>query len=242
MIRVGFTACLRPQSHEPYIPDTYCHALSVSGLEPVLIPCGLDDAALDSLIPALDGVLFSGGPDIDPALYGRERLPECGLIQPERDDLELRLLSKIKATSMPLMGICRGVQTLNVGFGGTLFQDVPSQCGELHRQTDPDLPACSHGVSIEPGCLLARLCPERRAVVNSFHHQAVELPGEGLRICAVSEGGRGMGATGVPTDGIGVSRPAIPLPRSGARRSKAPLPCSAHRQSCRRTLLTASQW
>ena len=189
-IRIGFTACLRPETLEPFIPDTYDHALTSAGLTPVLIPCGLDDAALDHLLPTLDGVLFSGGPDIDPALYGRERLPECGLIQPLRDDLELRLFRKVKDMSIPLMGICRGVQTLNVGFGGTLYQDVPSQCGELHRQTNPDLPACRHGITIEPDCLLARLCPQRQTTVNSFHHQAVELPGESLRVCAVSEGGR----------------------------------------------------
>ena len=140
----------------------------------------------------LDGFLFTGGGDADPKYYGQEMLPQCGKPNVARDEFELALLKAVLAAGKPVLGICRGEQMLNVAMGGTLIQDIPSQrpeaAGENHRDNDHRR-APSHPAHITPGTHLHRLLGCEELLTNSVHHQSVDLPAPGLRICAVSPAG-----------------------------------------------------
>ena len=172
----------RPESEPPMrelaLGLTYPAAISRAGGVPVVIPpfCGEDE--IDALLDRLDGVCLAGGPDLHPSYYGQEPHPALGPTEPELDRCELVLAEGALARDLPLLCICRGAQALNVARGGTLVQDIPG-----HRQTEPGrLP--THPVEIAADSLLARALGRTTIEVNSFHHQAVDLLGEGLRIVA----------------------------------------------------------
>ena len=164
--------------------QTYIRALIASGATPLMIPPGLDSAALEALCQRLDGLLLTGGADIDPALYGEPRLPECGEIEPERDEMELALTRMALARDLPTFGICRGMQTLNVACGGTLYQDIAAQRPEAlpHAQTALPRNHLAHPVVVERDSRLHALLGAEELRVNSLHHQAVSRPGEGVRL------------------------------------------------------------
>lgn len=139
-------------------------------------------------VEKLDGFIYPGGGDMDPAIYGQEKLPECGAITPERDELELNLLPLIMNRMLPILGICLGCQVINVGFGGTLIQDLPSQRGVFHRQDDSK-GKYSHKVNIVPGTKLSACLGTETLTVNSYHHQAILDPAPGFTVNAVAEDG-----------------------------------------------------
>lgn len=159
---------------------------------PVLIPTRLEESALRQIYERLDGVLVPGGVDVDPAHYGEERHPKLGLVDAPRDALELALSRWAFEDDVPLFGICRGQQVINVALGGTLVQDIPSQVEThiAHDQTD-DHPRNrhAHAVEIDPGSRLAQVMGATRAEVNSLHHQSVGLPAPGLCVTALSPDG-----------------------------------------------------
>jgi putative glutamine amidotransferase len=136
-----------------------------------------DDA--HALLDRLDGLVFSGGPDLDPAAYGQARHPLLGPdVDRVADDYELGLLAAALERDVPLLAICRGLQALNVARGGTLHQHLPG-----HRQTAPPYEP-THPVTVAAGSPLHRLTGHRRLHVNSFHHQAVDRLGAGLEVIA----------------------------------------------------------
>jgi putative glutamine amidotransferase len=162
----------------------YAAAIDAAGGVPVVIP-PMDDDGIGALLDRLDGVCLSGGPDIDPAGYGERPHASLGPTEVDLDRFEIAVARAADERGLPLLGICRGAQALNVARGGTLHQHVPDLAGVSleHRQTAPgERPA--HSVAIEPGTLLARTLGRRVARVNSFHHQAVKRLGRGLRIVA----------------------------------------------------------
>ncbi|MGQ9629046.1 MAG: gamma-glutamyl-gamma-aminobutyrate hydrolase family protein [bacterium] len=168
----------------------YSRAVAESGGAPVLIPAlGCGDA-LDAIVERLDGLLLSGGGDIAPHRYGEENLKGLGAVDSARDDAELRVLARGLERNIPILGICRGIQTLNVGMGGTLFQDIDSQIETKlkHRENTYGSPE-SHRVSVERGSLLARILGCDELWVNSLHHQAVKCPGRGLNVVARANDG-----------------------------------------------------
>jgi putative glutamine amidotransferase len=162
---------------------TYLRTLDAAGAIPVVLPpVGVPGVA--ELLDRLDGLCLSGGPDLDPAAYGaRDRHPELGPTEPSLDEFELALARAALERGMPILAVCRGAQALNVACGGTLHQHVPG-----HRQTVPAGEA-SHQVRITARSRLARLLGARVAGVNSFHHQAVDRIGAGLRVVARAEDG-----------------------------------------------------
>jgi putative glutamine amidotransferase len=165
-----------PPHAEMALGMTYLRAIQAAGGMPVVLP-PLGDA--DALLERLDGVCLSGGPDLDPAAYGApERHVELGPTEPSLDAFELALAEAADARGMPLLGICRGAQALNVARGGTLHQHVPG-----HRQAEPAT-ATTHTVHVDEGTALAGLVGMRPLRVNSFHHQAVDRLGRGLRAVA----------------------------------------------------------
>lgn len=184
-----------PQRHsDPARPEmalgmTYMRAVQRAGGVPVVIP-PLDNGQADELVGRLGGVLLSGGPDIDPTLYRDEAHPELGPTWRQLDELELELARRADELDLPIFGICRGAQTLNVARGGSLHQHLPALEGhhESHRQAESG-ETVSHWVEIEPDSKLAAIVGERRLQVNSFHHQGVRELGERLRVSACSTDG-----------------------------------------------------
>jgi putative glutamine amidotransferase len=141
-----------------------------------------DDA--HALLDRLDGLLFSGGPDLDPATYGQPRHPLLGPdVDRVADDYELGLLAAASERDVPVLAICRGLQALNVTRGGTLHQHLPDRTELPHRQTAPPHEP-THVVTVAAGSPLHRLAGRRRLRVNSFHHQAADRLGAGLEVIA----------------------------------------------------------
>jgi putative glutamine amidotransferase len=165
-----------PPHAEMALGMTYLRAIEAAGGMPVVLP-PLGDAA--AFAERLDGICLSGGPDLDPEAYGAtERHPELGPTEPGLDAFELELARAADASGLPLLGICRGAQALNVARGGTLHQHLPG-----HRQTEPAT-ATTHTVHVEPGSRLAQVAGTDVLRVNSFHHQAVDVLGRGLQAVA----------------------------------------------------------
>jgi len=161
---------------------TYTQALQDAGAIAVVLPThGHTQADIEPLLDRLDGLLFSGGPDLDPATYGQLPHPELGPdVDRVADEYELALLRAATARNLPLLAICRGMQALNVARGGTLHQHLPDITALEHRQTH-DAFETAHEVIAERGSLLGR---HRRLEVNTLHHQAIDRLGQGLEVVA----------------------------------------------------------
>ncbi len=167
------------------VPAAYVQAVARAGGRPFLIPPSED--AIDETLDALDGLLFSGGSDLDPELYEQEPHDETSGVVPERDRAELALLASALARDMPVLAVCRGSQVLNVARGGDLVQHLPDVVGdEKHKHTPGTF--ADHDVMLEPGTRLASLLGEH-APVKSHHHQGLGRVGAGLRVAAHAEDG-----------------------------------------------------
>ncbi|HHW12809.1 MAG TPA: gamma-glutamyl-gamma-aminobutyrate hydrolase family protein [Firmicutes bacterium] len=193
----------RKQIPDQYmLAGAYCRAIEKAGGIPVLLPAQAEfDRPLHSFC---QGLLLSGGGDIDPAFFNEEPHPRLGTVDQERDRWELLLVRKAYAEGLSMLGICRGVQVLNVAFGGTLYQDLPAQYAQRpnrplleHNQQIPG-DQVSHRVTIAAGSLLARILESTEIWTNSHHHQAVKDPAPNLRITARSDDGviEGLEGTG----------------------------------------------
>jgi putative glutamine amidotransferase len=151
----------------------------------VLIPPSAD--GIDETLEAVDGLLFSGGSDLDPDLYDQEPHPATSGVVAERDRAELALLEAALARDMPVLAVCRGSQVLNIARGGDLVQHLPDVVGdEKHKHTPGTF--ADHDVTLEPGTRLAGLLGDR-APVKSHHHQGIGRLGEGLQVAAYAEDG-----------------------------------------------------
>lgn len=161
----------------------YTRAIEQAGGIPVVLPPLPPDAA-KPLLAGLAGLCLSGGPDLYPAVYGAETHPEAGPFEPDIDRFELAAAGAAWETGLPTLAICRGAQTLNVSRNGTLIQHLPDLCLPIqHRQPEPNSQV-THEVEVTGGTLLARTVGTELLEVNSFHHQAIDLLGDDLRISA----------------------------------------------------------
>ena len=168
------------------LKTTYIDAVRLAGGIPVLIPLLRDSVAMDALVRRLDGVILSGGEDIDPLYFGEAHLPGLGEVNAPRDTADVLLIRIALRQGKPLLGICRGEQVLNVVLGGTLYQDIPSQIPSSklkHRQAEPSTVA-TQTISIEPGSRLAGILGLTEIRVNSHHHQAAKDLAPGLVVTA----------------------------------------------------------
>jgi putative glutamine amidotransferase len=157
-------------------PRTYSHAVQrAGGLALILPPDDVVAESPDELLDMLDGLILAGGSDIDPASYGAKPHPETRNTRPERDRFELALGTRALERDMPVLGICRGMEMLNVIQGGTLDQHLGL---ELHRHTPGAF--VDHGVRLEAGSLAARVVGDERTEVKSAHHQGLDELGEGV--------------------------------------------------------------
>lgn len=176
--------------HRSYARNAW--AIRDAGGLPVYVPTGLDEVTLRDLYERVDAVLLPGGPDVDPAYYGEERHPATKVIDDARDTLELTLARWTYEDDRPLFGICRGHQVINVAFGGTLVQDIPSEIvTELPHETPDTLPRSTirHEVTLDPDSRIASILGRTRVAVNSLHHQSVERPAPGVTITGYSPDG-----------------------------------------------------
>lgn len=168
------------------LAEGYYQAILKAGGVPFIIPCYDDNDALVNTLDRIDGILLTGGADINPLFLGEEPVKELHGINPRRDRQELLLTRLAADRQIPILGICRGIQTMNAAFGGALYQDIHSQMEGTRIKHDQDLDRsyASHTVSIEKDTLLYNLFKTDTIAVNSFHHQAVKEPAPGFRVCA----------------------------------------------------------
>ena len=173
----------------------YYESVLQAGGIPMVLPPYDDAAALCQTLDKVDGILLSGGGDINPLLLGEEPVPGLHGICPQRDEMELLLVREAYNRQLPILGICRGIQVLVAALGGTLYQDLNTQYSEaplVKHDQDLDRAYASHTVRLEDGSTLSRLFPEAKKKglpVNSFHHQAVQSPGPLLHITAKATDG-----------------------------------------------------
>jgi putative glutamine amidotransferase len=169
----------------------YVEGVAEAGGMPVVLPPSLNVRAAEALLDGLDGLLLSGGPDLDPGYYGEEPIPELGATIPEWDALEMALLRLALQRGMPIFGICRGMQILNVALGGTLYQDVSSQLGAdvlNHWQATPKRHS-THEVEVLEDSYLAEITDRQTVEVNSYHHQGIKGLADALTVSARSGDG-----------------------------------------------------
>jgi putative glutamine amidotransferase len=166
-------------------PMSYVSAVTSAGGRPLLVPPSED--AVEETLDALDGLLFSGGSDLDPALYGAEPHPSVNGTRPDRDRAELALIGAALERDMPVLAVCRGMEVLNVARGGDLVQHLPDVVGHENHKHTPGVFG-DHDVDVEPGSRLGTVLGER-APVKSHHHQGIGRLGAGLVEVAWAEDG-----------------------------------------------------
>ena len=167
------------------IPLAYVSAVERAGGRPLLVPPSED--GVEETLAVLDGLLFSGGSDLDPETYGAEAHPETNGVRAERDQAELTLLEAALARDMPVLAVCRGSQVLNVALGGDLVQHLPEVVGHERHKHTPGVFA-DHDVEVLPGTRLQTLVGDH-APVKSHHHQGYGRLGDGLREAARADDG-----------------------------------------------------
>ena len=170
----------------------YTEAVEQAGGMPVILPLHIDD--IDGLLDALDGIVFSGGGDIDPAIFHQEKHETTDSIDAERDSFEIALIEKAFARDVPILAICRGIQVMNVAQGGTLIQDIPSQTGSDAEHAQRSVGVGEHDI-FQSATVLAGKNPVTEAMgeglvdINSFHHQALGDVAPSLQVVATSDDG-----------------------------------------------------
>ena len=190
--------------NRPQKADTmyYMDTLVAAGHLPVTLPHITDRARAEQIVAQLDCLLLTGGADVDPARYGEKNEPRCGRVNKERDAYEWTLLEAAKSRRLPIFGVCRGEQLLNVFFGGSLVQHVDGHGVGPWDGDGTNAPA--HTVSIVPGTRLERVLGGGRLAVNSHHHQCVKRVAPGFRVAATAPDGVIEAIEGVEYPAFGV--------------------------------------
>lgn len=176
---------------ERYVPTGYIQGLIDVGCQPMVINYqGFDTENIGRIAGILDGMVFAGGKDVDPEFYGETDWPEAGSHLRERDLMEIALLKTLYADGKPILGICRGLQIINVALGGTLVQHVPKVYGDgvTHQQHTGE-PPFIHEVELFEGSRVREIFGEDRIMINSYHHQSADRVADCLKITAKAPDG-----------------------------------------------------
>jgi putative glutamine amidotransferase len=169
---------------------SYIDAIERAGLVPLVIPPLASREAASAILAAVDGLLLTGGEDVNPSLYGDAPHPNLKTVNDARDSTEIALILEAKRRGIPVLAICRGIQVLNVAFGGSLIQDIPAQCpGAFDHDAGGPRDAPTHDISVEPSTRTSAALGGTSAKVNSLHHQSVKDVAGELRITARSPDG-----------------------------------------------------
>ena len=188
-------------AHRVRLNSAYIRALESAGLVPLIVPPLSDEGAVREILARVDGVVLTGGEDVEPSLYGQDRVEQCGASNPGRDATEIALVRAARDLKRPVLAICRGPQLLNVALGGTLFQDIPSQVeGALEHNARDERASRIHPVAVEPGSRIAHAVQATALSVNSLHHQSVRGIAPALRVTAVAPDGVVEGIESVDDD------------------------------------------
>jgi putative glutamine amidotransferase len=173
-----------------YTFSDYSQAILHAGGAPLIVPSAQNGKSLETILGSVQGLILSGGPDIHPRRYGEEPLAELGEIDEALDQMELMAAHLALERNLPVLGICRGIQVLNVALGGTLYQDISSQVADSICHTPKtDKAVNTHTVRIEAGSRLRRILGKPEIWVNGKHHQALKEPAPGLVVSARARDG-----------------------------------------------------
>lgn len=187
---IGIVPTYKVDDESLELPDRYVKAVAAAGGVPVVLPFNRDVAIYETLLPTMDGFVLSGGQDIDPVRYGEDiTFGKAEEISPGREEVEYLIISFARQYDVPLLGICRGMQIINVAFGGKLYQDLDAQASRAGHWQDAEYDKPTHHVSFEPGSKLKEILGRDSAFVNSMHHQGIRELGEGLQAAAFGEDG-----------------------------------------------------
>ncbi len=180
-----------PGTERPYVNQAYIDALESVGTIPLLFPLLRNEADADVLLGTCDGLVLTGGFDVHPSFYGQDMREKMESTMAKLDRFQIAVCRRAVAGKIPFLGICRGLQILNVAVGGSLFQDVTEKEGRTlkHFQAGGDRSDAAHAILIEPGSRLASIFPAREIMVNSLHHQSADRLGDGLVATARSGDG-----------------------------------------------------
>ncbi len=172
------------------VPLSNVRAITQFGGVPIVLP-NLEMDGIEEIASTIDGLLLTGGGDIDPTLFGEEPLPGLGNIVPERDRFEVALIQKMLKLNKPILGICRGAQIMSIAMGGDMYQDIYSQRDGSLLQHDQQAPNWhgSHFVEVTEGSLLRKIVGVDKFKVNSYHHQALRNMPEGFIVSGVASDG-----------------------------------------------------
>lgn len=173
------------------LPETYSTAIAGEGGAPVILAKVENESLIKRQIESIDGLLLSGGDDIEPAFFGESPHQKMGAIEPGRDLYEMKLIEYALEAGKPILGICRGAQILNVQQGGTMYQDIYSQHGDstIKHNQDALKDYLSHNISVAEGTKLHAILGETEIRTNSFHHQANKCAADSLTVSAMAEDG-----------------------------------------------------
>jgi len=186
---IGLTPQYDYERNRVWIGPNYLDAIRTAGGIPILLPLNVNKEELAVAANICDGFLFTGGPDISPFRFQEETIRQCGVVVPERDNMEEDLFTLAMESDKPILGICRGIQVLNVFLGGTLYQDIPAQLDsafQLAHSQPSGNSVLSHSVKIENDSLLYQIVSKEYMQVNSFHHQAIKGLAPSLLIAATA--------------------------------------------------------
>lgn len=181
---IGIAASIWPDGEERlFAGAAYVRAVALAGGCPVVLPFTGGAEQAGRHLAVVDGVVLTGGGDVDPWLYGAEPLPGLGRVWPERDEYELALVTTAEALGRPVLGICRGLQAATVALGGTLLQDLRGRPGGLQHWQESRGEVAGHTVAVRAGTLLHRVLRRDNVRTNSFHRQAADMVAPGLTVC-----------------------------------------------------------
>jgi putative glutamine amidotransferase len=173
-----------------YIYEDYGQAIQHCGGAPIIIPVSQTRETFETIFHRLDGLLLTGGPDLNPRFYGEQPLRELGEVDEGLDRMEIEAARTAFQRDLPILGICRGIQVLNVSQGGTLYQDIPSQLKEsIGHSQRADTSVLTHSIRLEKGTLLHGILKSKEVWVNGKHHQAIKDLAPGLTVSARARDG-----------------------------------------------------
>ena len=179
-------SCSHPENDYSSVRRTYTESVLKAGGLPILIPIMETEEALADILSILDGLILTGGEDVDPSYYNEEPIAELGEVNDIRDFYDLALIRLAAERKLPTLGICRGEQLINVAFGGSLYQDIPAQYADTlvkHNQKAPSKYP-THYIDLLPSSMIATITGETELATNTHHHQAVKQVAPGFKVTA----------------------------------------------------------